>query len=260
MLGKDGSRATIGVEQVRDFREDMFLSPTEADCKIYIIEDTEALTPQSQNALLKVIEEPPAATYIFLLSNGTDALLSTVKSRVQYIQMERFSTEDIEKYLLMKSQRAAALRAQDKAAFNAITLFCSGVIGAALDMLDERSVKENEHLRDLVTELVLAFGKRTEFSKLYSALSALPSQRPEFKKALELTLSALRDIFTVKSNIDAPLLFFSDRAFAEELTAMNAKRLIKIFEIISKALSDIDKNVLIPSLITDIALSIKDTV
>ena len=260
LLGKENGKAKIGVEEVRAFHEDMFLSATEAESKIYIIENAEALTPASQNALLKVMEEPPEATYIFLLSNGTDQLLSTVKSRVQYIQMQRFSPKDTERYLIERNPRASALMRENREAFEAITLFCSGVIGAALEMLDDKIVKENEHMRKLVSDLVMSFGKRTEFSKLYSALSALPSSRPEFKRALELTLSALRDIYASKSNIDAPLLFFTDRAEAQELTAINAKRLMRIFEIILGALSDVDKNVLIPSLVTDIALSVKNTV
>ena len=259
ILEKERSKATIGVEQIREFREDMFLSATESDSKVYVIKNAETMTPAAQNSLLKVIEEPPPATYIILIANGTDQLLSTIKSRAQYVQMERFPSSSIEEYLLKNSSLASALRAEDKDAFEAITLFCSGVIGQALSMLDDRSIKDGTELKTLVTELILAFRKRTEFSKLYSTLSSLPQTRPEFKRALEVTLCALRDVFTVKSGIDAPLLFFTDRAFAEELTSISAKRLVRIYEIVLGALSDLDKNVLIPTLITDIALAVKET-
>ena len=55
-LKRDSSKATIGVEELRLFREDMFLSATESDYKIYIIEDADKMTPNAQNALLKVLE------------------------------------------------------------------------------------------------------------------------------------------------------------------------------------------------------------
>ena len=55
-LGRESGKATIGVEELRTFREDMFLSSTEADAKIYIIEDADLMTPAAQNALLKVLE------------------------------------------------------------------------------------------------------------------------------------------------------------------------------------------------------------
>lgn len=59
ILSKAKDRATLGVEAIKDFREDMFLSSTESEHKIYIIDDAECMTPEAQNALLKVLEEPP---------------------------------------------------------------------------------------------------------------------------------------------------------------------------------------------------------
>ena len=259
ILTKEGSKATIGVEQIRDFREDMYLSPSEAEAKIYLIEDADALTGAAQNALLKVIEEPPEATYIFLLASTTDSILSTIKSRAQYIQMQRFSPEQIDGFLTASSHAAVSLKRDSRSEYDTLTVLCSGVIGAALGMLDEKSLKENSENYLLVTDLLSAVKRRAEFSKLYEALSALPSSRPDFKHSLELTLCALRDILTVKSGIKTTLLFFRSAEDAEEYSGLNAKRLMHIFEIINDALADVDKNILIPTLITDIALSISRT-
>ena len=65
-LGKSNGKATIGVEDTREFREDMFLSATEAAHKFYVIENAESLTSAAQNALLKVLEEPPKNVHIIL--------------------------------------------------------------------------------------------------------------------------------------------------------------------------------------------------
>lgn len=259
ILKKDNSKATIGVEQVRDFREDMFLSPSEAEAKVYLIENAEALTGAAQNALLKVIEEPPEATYIFLLANSTDNILSTIKSRAQYIQMQRFTPEEIDRYLTENIQAAMTLKRESPEEYATITLLSSGVIGAAIGMLDEKALKESSEYAELVTSLLSALQKRTEFSKLYEALSSLPTARAEFKRILELTLCAMRDIFTVKGGIKAPLLFFRSEEAAESYSGLNSKRLMKICRIITDALADVDKNILIPTLITDIALSISQT-
>ena len=56
---REGSRATLGVEQIRFLREDVLIAPNDTDVKIYVIEDAETMTPQAQNALLLTLEEPP---------------------------------------------------------------------------------------------------------------------------------------------------------------------------------------------------------
>ena len=50
-LEKPKDKMTIGVGEVRTFREDMFLSATESDYKVYIIDDADRMTPNAQNAL-----------------------------------------------------------------------------------------------------------------------------------------------------------------------------------------------------------------
>ena len=52
VLSKPKDRATLGVDAIKDFREDMFLSSTESDYKIYVIDDAETMTTEAQNALL----------------------------------------------------------------------------------------------------------------------------------------------------------------------------------------------------------------
>ena len=54
-LSRQSGKATIGVEEVRLFRDDMFLSPTESSFKTYIIEEADKLTANAQNALLTVL-------------------------------------------------------------------------------------------------------------------------------------------------------------------------------------------------------------
>ena len=96
-LGRGSGKATIGVEELRDYREDMFLSATESRYKFYIIEDADLMTPAAQNALLKVLEEPPSAVHIILLCTESDKILSTIKSRTQYAQTELFDYEELKR-------------------------------------------------------------------------------------------------------------------------------------------------------------------
>ena len=138
-LERDGGKATIGVEELRDFRENMFLSASEAAYKFYVIEDADTMTSAAQNALLKVLEEPPKFVHIILLAESADKLLSTVKSRTQYVQMELFGQRELEDYVteLSSSARSLSQIAPDK--LLAILLASGGVIGKAIEMMESES-------------------------------------------------------------------------------------------------------------------------
>src|SRR6185437_9430791 len=65
--------------------------------KLIVIEDAQLLTPEAQNALLKVLEEPPANTFIILGAETKESLLPTILSRCQIVQVEEESKELSEK-------------------------------------------------------------------------------------------------------------------------------------------------------------------
>lgn len=85
---------TIKVEQIRALREWLAQSALETFGKFAIIVDADKMNSSSANALLTVLEEPQAATYLFLLTTNVDALLPTIRSRVQTIHLEA-SNQDL---------------------------------------------------------------------------------------------------------------------------------------------------------------------
>ena len=252
-------KLTLGVDEVRDFREDMFLSATEARYKFYIVKDADKMTPAAQNALLKVLEEPPKNVHILLLATEADKILTTIKSRTQFIQMELFDYGTLEKFLTERSDAARRLKSSDPDRLKGILLASGGVIGNALTLLDDKYIADTEQRRNAALSFVGAFPKRVPFSKLYSASVSLPQKRDELKAVLEEILIAIRDMIAVKVSDDVQPLFFLSREDAEAaLVSMSTRRLSAIFDIITDALGDIDRNVLIPPLLTDLAVRIKE--
>lgn len=75
----DEERKQLPVEEVRKARADMYIQPNEADHKIYLF--PQELNIQGQNALLKVLEEPPKYGVFILLTDNPDKILPTVRSR-----------------------------------------------------------------------------------------------------------------------------------------------------------------------------------
>ena len=252
-------KATIGADELRAFRDDMFLSSTEAEHKVYAIDRAEAMTTAAQNALLKVLEEPPRNVHIILITTGADKLLSTIRSRAQLIRTELFPPEKMKEYLIEISDGAYAMSRRDPERFNSVLVTSGGVIGRALGMLDDRSLAESEERRKTVLSLISVFPSRTEFSKIYLAVNSLPKGREELSGVLRDTLTAIRDMLVTSLAKDADTLFFTIRGDAEAaMGAMSGARLVTLQGIVNDALRDLERNAVISSLLTDFAVRIKE--
>ena len=79
---------SIGIETVKLIQQKLFFKPLKSSNKIIVIEDAQLLTPEAQNALLKILEEPPANTLIFLGTENRESFLPTIISRCQIIELE----------------------------------------------------------------------------------------------------------------------------------------------------------------------------
>ena len=93
------TKNVIKVDEIREFCSELFLKPTKTSHKVFIIDDAECMNEQAQNALLKVLEEPPLYATIILITSNKEKLLNTIKSRVVDIQFDFLSNEEIKKAL-----------------------------------------------------------------------------------------------------------------------------------------------------------------
>ena len=89
----DGSFMKIG--QIRELQRHVIYEPLEAKRKVYILTDVERMNPESENCLLKTLEEPPAASVLILLTSNVQALLPTTRSRCQILQFHAMSTQEL---------------------------------------------------------------------------------------------------------------------------------------------------------------------
>lgn len=257
-LSRLADKATIGVEEIRDFREDMFLSATESDYKIYIIDNAEKMTFNAQNALLKVLEEPPANVLIMLLSESSDGILTTVKSRTQLVTTERFSESQLIAALKKKRDMGEIATLPSEEKLPVLMMSADGRIGKALSLIDDKTASETEGERSLTETVIRALKQGTPYSELYTALASLPTKRTELSDSLESIISALRDLILLKFDESAPLVFFYDRESASELArSMSSKRLLAVYDIMEATLDDNNKNANISALTASLGAKIK---
>lgn len=80
-LGLEENKKSISISQVRDMGRLIAARPNEASHRMVLIEDADRMNVQAQNALLKVLEEPPDNTFFVLTASRTAPLLPTILSR-----------------------------------------------------------------------------------------------------------------------------------------------------------------------------------
>lgn len=86
-------KKSILIRQIRALIADAYVMPNEADKKVYIIEDADTMNLSAQNAILKLLEEPPAFDSFILIATNPMLLLPTVRSRCVLVRAET-ATED----------------------------------------------------------------------------------------------------------------------------------------------------------------------
>lgn len=84
----DPEKKTVSVELIRQLQADAYIRPNEGRKKVYLIPRAQDLTDNAQNALLKLIEEPPSYAVFLLLTPNAEKLLPTVRSRAVELRLE----------------------------------------------------------------------------------------------------------------------------------------------------------------------------
>ncbi len=95
--GMKGKSKSFTVDAVREIRDDAFVVPNESDKKIYILKNAHNMNEQAQNAILKILEEPPSYVYFIIVTTSRSTMLETVLSRVQTYSLLSAEEEITEK-------------------------------------------------------------------------------------------------------------------------------------------------------------------
>ena len=95
-------KKSIGVDRIREISKDVYVRPFESDCKVYIIENGASLTDEAQNAMLKILEEPPEYAVFIIITTSSSILLPTVLSRSNTIRFSPLSEEKMRAYITKK--------------------------------------------------------------------------------------------------------------------------------------------------------------
>lgn len=188
--GLDG----IYVATVRVIVQMASMSPAMGKRKVFVIGDADQMVSQegsdeAANALLKLLEEPPANTTIILTSSERGALLPTIRSRVVNVRVAPVAPRDVEAFLADPAVAEAMRRAHPRASTPDLVRLASGAPGALIGASErEAAIEGAERLlesalsgdRSKTIRVAMAQGTsraRGKFADVLDELSALIAQR-----------------------------------------------------------------------------------
>ncbi|MBC8571325.1 DNA polymerase III subunit [Zongyangia hominis] len=135
IYGGEGGASSFHIEDIRRLRQHAGVLPNQADKKVFILQNCENMTTAAQNALLKVLEEPPSYCMFILTAKNRNALLSTILSRVICFQVSELSRREFMDAL------AKLLGPEAAADGDKLYEVSGGNLGLALRMAGEEKVQ-----------------------------------------------------------------------------------------------------------------------
>lgn len=187
-------RTLIGVDQVRDVQREAALAPFEGECKVVIFDGAELLSEEASNSLLKTLEEPPPGVYLLLLTSKPEALLPTVVSRCQAVDLKPVSPDDIADHL-------ASRMAVDPDVAGRAARLSGGRPGWAIRAVEEPGLLEAVEEKVEEVEEVVRGSMATRFEHAARLGSATDRDRETGRRELEVWLAWWRDVMLVKEGV-----------------------------------------------------------
>ena len=225
----------IKVDQIRHLKDEFSKSSVEGRQKVFIIEDAEKMTVNAANSLLKFIEEPGTDIYIFLLTTNKNAILPTIQSRTQVIELQPVSDE-VGRELMTQAQ---------------IPDYLQPVIWGLTKSVDQaQELLENDWLSQVVKLLVpwvqkLAGGDWLAFVEVQTKWIPLAIDRAHQQVIFDLIMLVVRDLLFIKQGVATNLIHFQHwyQPLSEVVNRLSSEQILFISERTLGLRHQLDQNI-----------------
>ena len=166
---------SIKIETIRQMQKRVQELPIVSERKVYIIDDSEYMTKDAQNCLLKTLEEPPEFVTIILIVSNENMILNTIKSRCLKMYFNNLSEVELKNYINENLETSDFTPNMLKA--------CDGSIGKAKKIYENREIYleldrifndiENYTLTDVISKLDILYKSKDEIQEILEYLNTI---------------------------------------------------------------------------------------
>ena len=230
------AKTDYGVDEIRDqVIGTVDIRPYSGPYKIYIIQEAERLREESQNALLKTLEEPPDYVIILLPTSNISELLPTIQSRCLKMEFHPLSTGTVEEFLRTQCGTPDYI-AKESAAF------AQGNIGKAIryaDASDDFVKRKNKIIE------ILIHVDRMDVVDMVETAKSLGAKKEELRDYIDLMMLWYRDVLIFKATKNINQLIFQNesQAIAAEAGRRSYEKIEDIIQAFDRAKLRIKANV-----------------
>lgn len=184
----ENEKKNLSITDVREnIIKNLGTKPFRHKYKIFIIKNSDLMTIQAQNALLKTMEEPPSFVIFILLSNNYNNFLPTVLSRCVLIKLKPLPVNLVQTYLVENG-----FSNQNDAKFYAN--YSRGSIGKSLQLINSESFIEFR--KDIVNDIYKL--DELDLIQMYKLISSYEKQKENLYEILDIYIITYRDALIFK--------------------------------------------------------------
>lgn len=260
ILEIDGA-SNRGIDEIRDLREKIKLSPLASRKKVYIIDEVHMLTQEAFNALLKTLEEPPPHVVFVLCTTEPHKVPATIMSRCLHIQFKKATGEELVRSF-ERIIRAEKMKA-DKEALNLIASLSDGSFRDGAKLLEEMAllgrkkitkelVEKNYrivNIQNQVESMIRHFENRDTKSSLKN-VSKLTGGEVEMGHFMQKIIETLHNNLLFKAGVESAM---QNSEFGIHNLGLTIEQIKRLIELLSKAHSEL-KYAVLPQLPLELAI------
>lgn len=226
---------SIKIEQIRDLQHEFTYSGLESNKKVYVIKGADTLTSNAANRILKFLEEPSKQTTAIMLTENSQWIIPTIKSRCQVIDLKPLNPISFQHRLMEEGMTKG----------NAV------LMSALTNNLDDAFAwNDNEWFvtaRKLVVQLVGVYSNNPEdvFLFIHNHWVNHFKERNEQEQGLDLLLLAFKDILYYHIGNEDSMVFFASQneTLEKAIMTFSQEKLVTILNAILQAKRNLKQNV-----------------
>lgn len=196
--------ANLKVEALRKIEPFLRKTSSDGGWRIVIVDDADTMNRNAQNAILKILEEPPANVLIILITHRPGMLIPTIRSRTRFIQFSPLSDEVLKELLSKQSDHTVPYLDQ----MEILSSISEGSIGKAINFIEDGGFDGLSQILDLLDD-----GPNWNWVKIHQFSSSIssPSQDKEYRMFAELLQWVFRQMLFTKARRGQSLPSFLQR-------------------------------------------------
>lgn len=214
--------ANLKVDALRKIEPFLRKTSSEGGWRIVIVDDADTMNRNAQNAILKILEEPPANVLIILIAHRPGMLIPTIRSRTRFLQFSPLSHEVLNDLLSKQTEHPALTIDQ----FDILSALSEGSIGRALHFIEGGGF---DSLSQILSHLDDA--PNWDWVKIHQLSMSIssPAQDKEYRMFVELLQWTFRQMLFIKARDGQDLPAFLERDALQNIMASHSlEKLISI--------------------------------